>query len=133
MLKIPEYLKRQQSYLEVMELKNFEEQVVTRQFQETGKDYRITLKNSVDGELFQKSYYLDNKGTSIDTGYFKPLLKYTYPVYAEEGYINFSALIGKLFLVGIDETFSKTTLQTYKNISIFVPLDSDFMKQIKNI
>lgn len=133
MIRIPEYLKNQQNSLKVMQLMNYEEQPVTRQFQEVGKDVRVTFDNLSDGERIQKAFYLDNKGSSIDSGYFKAMLKYTSALYAEDGFIDFSALIGKSFIVGIDETFSSKTLQTYQNISVFLPLESDFVEQIKSI
>lgn len=133
MIQVANYLTRQQNSLKVMKLINHEEQPVTRQFQEIGKDVRFTLESLSDGERIQKAFYLDNKGSSIDSGYFKAMLKYTSALYAEDGFIDFSALIGKSFIVGIDETFSSKTLQTYQNISVFLPLESDFVKQIKNI
>lgn len=133
MLEIPKHFKFKQNSLRVVKLTNYEEQPVTRQFQEVGKDVRITLESLSDGERIQKAFYLDNKGNSIDSGYLKSMLKYTSALYAEDGFIDFSTLIGKSFIVGIEETFSSKTLQTYQNISIFLPLESDFVKQIKNI
>lgn len=133
MIQVANYLTRQKNTLKVMKLINSEEQPVTRQFQEIGKDVRFTLESLSDGECIQKAFYLDNKGNSIDSGYFKAMLKYTSALYAEDGFIDFSALIGKSFIVGIEETFSSKTRQTYQNISIFLPLESDFVEQIKNM
>lgn len=133
MQKNPEYLKKQKNTLYVMKLTNYEEQSVTRHFQEIGKDVRFTFESLSDEECIQKSYYLDTNGNSIDSGYFKSMLKYTSALYAKEDFIDFSTLIGKVFIVGIDETFSPNTLQTYQNISVFLPLESDFVEQIKSI
>lgn len=133
MIQVAKYLTKQQNNPKIMKLTNYEEQSVTRQFQEVGIDIRFTMESLSDGQSIQKSYYLDNEGKSIDTGYFKAMLKYTYSLYGEGGFIDFNALKGKLFIVGIDETFSSKTLQTYQNISIFLPLESEFVEQIKSI
>lgn len=133
MIKISKNLIAQPITIQLMKLTNYEEKIVTRHFEEIGKDIRFTLKDITSDEMFQKSYYLDTAGQSIDSGYIKPILKQTLSQYAEEGHIDFSQLIGKTFIVGIEDTFSQTTFQTYQNIVIFLPIDTKLIELIKSL
>lgn len=133
MINITASLSKQQLTPQIMKLINYEEQAVTRHFEEVGKDIRLTLENLSDGKTIQKTYYLDLEEKSFDSRYFRTIVKHISAIYAEGNFLDFSKLIGKLFIVGIEETFSNTTLQTYQNIVIFLPVESEFAKQIPSL
>ena len=133
MLKISTVPSQQQLTPQIMKLINYEEQAVTRHFQEVGKDIRLTLENVSDGETIQKTYYLDTEEKSFDSRYFRTIVKHISDLYADGNFLDFSKLIGKQFIVGIEETFSNTTLQAYQNIVIFLPVESEFVQQLKSL